>query len=104
MRTHGSSCHRRASSSLRRVCSFSALSSSSRAASHSFRVPVRCFVIALLSFVRGSRGPCSSSKPLVPLGTDAGLALPALLVLAAPLIVGEPSVRQHRTGGVTVWC
>src|SRR5207302_926778 len=52
-RTHGSSCRRRASSSLRRVSSFSAWSSSSRAASHSFRVPVLCFVIAL-SFLRVS--------------------------------------------------
>src|SRR6266568_9120991 len=50
IRTQGSSCRRRASSSLRRVSSFSASSSSSRAASHSSRVPVRCFVIALLSF------------------------------------------------------
>src|SRR6058998_86430 len=49
--THGSSCRRRASSSLRRVSSFSSLSSPSRAASHSSRVPVMCFVIALLSFV-----------------------------------------------------
>src|SRR2546427_5956948 len=48
MRTHGSSCRRRASSSPRRVCSFSALSSSIRAASQSFRVPVTCFVIAVL--------------------------------------------------------
>src|SRR5436309_5753659 len=54
IRTHGSSCRRRASSSLRRVSSFSALSSSSRAASHSLRVPVMCFVIALLSFLRVS--------------------------------------------------
>jgi hypothetical protein len=36
----GSSCRRRASSSLRRVSSFSASSSPSRAASHSARVPV----------------------------------------------------------------
>src|SRR6266545_3416272 len=54
IRTHGSSCRRRASSSLRRVSSFSASSSSSRAASHSLRVPVMCFVIALLSFLRVS--------------------------------------------------
>ena len=39
----------RASSSLRRVSSFSALSSSSRAASHCSRVPVLCVVIARLS-------------------------------------------------------
>src|SRR5216117_3083752 len=48
IRTHGSSCRRRASSSLFRVSSFSALSSSSRAASHCSRVPVLCLVIALL--------------------------------------------------------
>src|SRR5712671_4024461 len=47
MRTHGSSCRRCASWSLRRVSSFSASSSSSRAASHSFRVPVLCVVITL---------------------------------------------------------
>src|SRR6266571_2328004 len=47
IRTHGSSCRRRARSWLRRVSSFSASSSSSRAASHSLRVPVLCFVIAL---------------------------------------------------------
>src|SRR5256712_4462488 len=46
--THGSSCRRRASSSPRCVSSFSALSSSSRAASHCSRVPVLCLVIALL--------------------------------------------------------
>src|SRR5437773_9819699 len=48
IRTHGSSCRRRASSSLRCVSSFSAFSSSSRAASHCSRVPVLCLVIALL--------------------------------------------------------
>src|SRR6266508_3923214 len=47
--TQGSSCRFRASSSLRRVSSFSASSSSSRAASHSSRVPVLWFVISLLS-------------------------------------------------------
>src|SRR5215813_6599154 len=52
MRTHGSSCRRRASSSLRRVSSFSASSSWSRAASHSSRVPVLCFVIAILLLLR----------------------------------------------------
>src|SRR5207237_6297698 len=54
IRTHGSSCRRRASSSLRRVSSFSSLSSSTRAASHSSCVPVMCFVIALLLFLRVS--------------------------------------------------
>src|SRR2546422_8807987 len=48
IRPHGSSCRRRASSSPRCVSSFSALSSSSRAASHCSRVPVLCLVIALL--------------------------------------------------------
>src|SRR5215207_5893066 len=51
IRTHGSSCRDRASSSLRRVSSFSALSSSSLAASHSSRVPFLCFVIVLVSFL-----------------------------------------------------
>src|SRR6267143_7178669 len=63
IRTHGSSCRRRASSSPRRVCSFSALSSSTRAASQSFRVPVLCFVIALLlSWLRF--GGCRSRDKL----------------------------------------
>src|SRR5262249_54924011 len=44
--THGSSCRIRASSSPRRVHSFSASSSSSRAESHSLRVPVVWSVIA----------------------------------------------------------
>src|SRR5438445_261946 len=184
IRTHGSSCRRRASSTLRRVSSFSALSSSSRAASHSLRVPVMCFVIALLSFLRvslprsfavlrsrrftlpfaahrvlrhchvacwarpsspcrqaspasprrpvpsprtaspvppsslswmsspyrsarnppcsvpkRSRGPGSSPQPFDLLGQDAGEVLPALLVAAAHLVVGEPVVRQHEVGG-----
>src|SRR3989442_5910496 len=200
IRPHGSSCRRRASSSLRRVSSFSALSSSSRAASHSLRVPIMCFVIALLSFLRvslhrsfpsvprsvdvlrsrrftlpfaahrvlrhghvacwlggqeggsparpsspcrqaspasprrpepsprtaspvppsslswmaspyrsarnppcsvpkRSRGPGSSPQPFDLLGQDAGEVLPALLVAAAHLVVGEPVVRQHEVGG-----
>src|SRR5262250_3325399 len=40
IRTHGSSCRRRTSSSLRRVTSFSASSNASRAVSHCSRVPV----------------------------------------------------------------
>src|SRR6184192_1524099 len=94
IRTHGSSCRRRASSSLRRVSSFSASSSSSRAASHSLRVPVMCFVIALLSCL-----PVSSPQPFDLLGQDAGEVLPALLVAAAHLVVGESVVRQHQVGG-----
>src|SRR5438045_9748154 len=50
IRTHGSACRRRASSSLRCVKSFSASSSSSRAASHCSRVPVLCFIITLLPY------------------------------------------------------
>src|SRR5256712_4215233 len=90
----GSSCRRRATSSLRRVSSFSASSSSSRAASHSLRVPVMCFVIALLSFLPGS-----SPQPFDLLGQDAGEVLPALLVAAAHLVVGEPVVRQYQIRG-----
>src|SRR5919106_6238999 len=60
-RTHGSSCRRRASSSLRRVNSFSASSSASRAASHSSRVPVLCVIIALLSFLLLDR-PCQGRR------------------------------------------
>src|SRR5437870_3057922 len=124
IRTHGSSCRRSVSSSLRRVSSFSAASSSSRAASHSLRVPVMCFVIALLSTLhvhdrtaspvppsslpwmpspcsvpKRSRGPGSSPQSFDLLGQDAGEVLPALLVAAAHLIVGEPVVRQHQVGG-----
>src|SRR5580765_1514706 len=62
IRTHGSFCRRRASSSLRRVSSFSALSSSSRAASHSLRVPVMCFVIAFLSFFGSALPPRLSMR------------------------------------------
>src|ERR1700719_2604611 len=51
IRTHGNSCRRFASSSLRRGSSFSALSRLRRAAVHSLRVPVLCFVLAgLFSF------------------------------------------------------
>src|SRR3981189_840806 len=46
IRTQGSSCRRCASSSPRRVRAFSASSSSSRAASHSSRVPILWSVIA----------------------------------------------------------
>src|SRR5213594_4020389 len=99
IRTHGSSCRRRASSSLRRVSSFSALSSSSRATSHSLRVPVMCFVIALLSFLPVSLA--SSPQPFDLLGQEAGEVLPALLVATAHLVVGEPVVRQHQVGGAT---
>src|SRR5207253_4169827 len=54
IRTHGSSCRIRASSSPRRVSAFSALSSSRRAASHSSRVPVLWSVISLLLVLAAS--------------------------------------------------
>src|SRR5438067_4043079 len=91
-RTHGSSCRRRASSSLRRVSSFSAFSSSSRAASHCSCVPVACWVIVSLSY--GSAflcerrrilrldarylGPERARLDLVQdIGEDAGVNIPA---------------------------
>src|SRR5258708_9458938 len=46
IRTQGSSCRRCASSSLRRVSAFSSSSNSSRAASHSSRVPIFWLFIA----------------------------------------------------------
>src|SRR3989475_8625819 len=131
-RPQGSPARRSVSSSLRRFSSFPAASSSSRAASHSLRVPVMCFVIALLSTLhvhdrtaspvppsslpwmpspyrsacnphcsvpKRSRGPGSSPQSFDLLGQDAGEVLPALLVAAAHLIVGEPVVRQHQVGG-----
>src|SRR2546422_1413566 len=75
IRTHGSSCRRRATSSLRRVSSFSASSSSSRAASHSSRVPVMCFVIALLLPVVTSRAAARVQGQTVA-GTVAPFAYP----------------------------
>src|SRR2546425_4582143 len=69
IRTHGSCCRRRASSSLRRVSSFSALSSSSRAASHCSRVPVLCFVIALLPMLVFDERPQAFGR-VVPLRRD----------------------------------
>src|SRR5207248_10180322 len=55
-----------------RSSSFSVLSSSSRAASHSWRVPVTCFVIALRSFLPVCGLPGSSTQSLDLLGKDAG--------------------------------
>src|SRR5437773_8301614 len=69
IRTHGSSCRRRASSSLFRVSSFSALSSSSRAASHCSRVPVLCLVIALLPRLVFDERPQALGR-VVPLRRD----------------------------------
>src|SRR5262245_34228087 len=50
IRTQGSSCRRCASSSLRRVSSFSSLSNPRRAASHSFLEAIRCLSIPILLF------------------------------------------------------
>src|SRR2546425_3205922 len=69
IRTHGSCCRRRASSSLRRVSSFSALSGSSRAASHCSRVPVLCLVIALLPILIFDERPQAFGR-VVPLRRD----------------------------------
>src|SRR5499427_6682569 len=108
MRTHGSSCRRRASSSLRRVCSFSALSSSSRAASHCSRVPVMCFVIALVSVVRVPivltrlGGCCSRDKLSVEDRNDGsykcgGISMDSLITAAArALAAGDPLGALNR--------
>src|SRR6266536_365603 len=69
IRTHGSSCRRRASSSLRCVSSFSALSSSSRAVSHCSRVPVLCLVIALLPMLVFDERPQALGR-VIPLRRD----------------------------------
>src|SRR6266581_3189189 len=106
IRTHGRSCRRRASSSLRRVSSFSALSSSSRAASHSLRVPVVCFVMAFPSCVgcsalpprfsmrRGSRCSCDTFSAGYPnSGSDKcdGIPMDSLITAAArALAAGDP--------------
>src|SRR5207247_5689244 len=102
MRTHGSSCRRRASSSPRRVCSFSALSSSTRAASQSFRVPVLCFVIAvLLSWLRF--GGCRSRDKLSAGCRDDGsykcdgIPMDSLITAAArALAAGDPFGALNR--------
>src|SRR6266550_7407101 len=96
MRTHGSSCRRRASSSPRRVCSFSALSSSTRAASQSFRVPVLCFVIALLLSWLGFGVCLSRDKVSAGYRDDGsykcgGISLDSLITAAArALAAGDP--------------
>src|SRR6266849_8639063 len=96
MRTHGSSCRRRASSSPRRVCSFSALSSSIRAASHSFRVPVMCFVIALLLSWLGLGGCWCRDKLSAGCRNDGsykcgGISMDSLITAAArALAAGDP--------------
>src|ERR671925_1768365 len=84
--THGSSRRFRASSSLRRVSSFSAASSSSRAACHSSCVPTLCCVIAL--------SPVSARVPPVCFDTMGGVnEAPSALRRRQPL--GEVLERQR---------
>src|SRR4029450_3416286 len=100
IRTHGSSCRRRASSSLRRVSSFSALSSSSRAASHSSRVPVTCFVIALVSSLRVSRR--RSALVLVVAAPPDAILVASPGGAVEPLVHAPEAVQAARIGGIGV--
>src|SRR5438128_5080733 len=107
IRTHGSSCRRRASSSLCRLSSFSALSSSSRAASHCSRVPVLCLVIALLPRLVFDERPQPFGRvvPLrrdlveVPLGSLQALAVQVPHPLTPPAGVAH---EPHTPEGVEV--
>src|SRR5436309_2124952 len=96
MRTHGSSCRRRASSSLRRVSSFSASSSWSRAASHSARVPVLWVVIVYHSLgARRETDWCRASDG----GSDkcGGIPMDSLITAAArALAAGDPLGALNR--------
>src|SRR5215470_12369724 len=107
IRTHGSSWRRRASPSLRRVISFSAWSSSIRAASHSSRVPVLCLVIALSPSFECSpriRRPGSRSRDTLCAGyrrdgSDKcdGIPMDALIAAAArALSAGDPLRALNR--------
>src|SRR5438309_7042596 len=87
IRTHGSSCRCRASSSPRRVCSFSASSSLSRAASHSSRVPVFCFVIDSLS-------PLSVSVIVAIVLDECLQSTDRLVPVIRNLIEGAPSLLE----------
>src|SRR5438034_2732737 len=84
IRTHGGSWRRRASSSPRRVCFFSASSSLSRSASHSSRVPVFCFVIGRLS-------PLSVSCIVAILLDECLQSIDRLIPIARDLIEGATS-------------
>src|SRR5438128_8699946 len=70
--------------------SFSSVAKASRA------FPSNCLAS---SVPKRSRGPGPSPQPFDLLGQDAGEVLPALLVAATHLVVGEPVVRQHQVGG-----
>src|SRR5215211_7503067 len=97
-RTHGSCCRRCASSSLRRVSSFSACSSSRRAASHSFRVPIICFVIGLFSVALCVRvgGRCHGDRISAEQSNSEsykcdGISMDSLIIAAArALAAGDP--------------
>src|SRR3989475_885120 len=93
IRTHGSSCRRRASSSLCRVSSFSALSSSSRAASHCSRVPVLCLVIALLPRLVFDERPQPFGR-VVPLRRDL-VEIPLCSLQAFAVQVPHPRSEEH---------
>src|SRR5258705_11477072 len=110
-RTHGSSCRWRASSSLRRVSSFSAVSRSSRAANHSSRVPVRWVVIGVVIVVLSLLGVrrrsyccrCSSRYRLIAGdsrgGSDkcGGIPMDSLITAAArALAAGDPLGALNR--------
>src|SRR5262249_8963425 len=96
----GNSWRCRARSSLCRVSSFSASSSGSRAASHSSRVPVRCFVIALHSSIgclvacrEMNKGWLSKSRS----DKCVGIAMDSLITAAArALAAGDPLGALNR--------
>src|SRR5712691_1166738 len=92
IRTQGNSCRCRASSSLRRVSSFSAASSSRRAASHSSRVPVLwlvigCFLGLFLNASRKHHGS-RSRGPSVNSGAGASVGYHRLLLLVEATCLG----------------
>src|SRR5206468_9061069 len=72
----------------RRVCSFSASSSSSRAASHSSRVPVSCLVIAGYASARRRQG-VSDKYGGIPMDSQIAAA-------ARALAVGDPLGALNR--------
>src|SRR5882757_4685779 len=95
IRTHGSSCRRRATSSPRRVNSFSSLSSSSRAASHCSRVPVLYIGIVLSPFSRLVMVPLciSPAAALFPLRASARLRIITRLGNQTKIVSAERELR-----------
>src|SRR6478672_6975322 len=96
--THGRSWRRRASSSLRRISSFSCSSSSTRAASHSSRVPTLCSVIAFASDVMP--GLCRDRLELQNSSGVGGRSRspPGLEGHPAVPDIGEPALLPARPG------